>query len=404
LTGGIPTRRVGLAGTPGTAPGSAAIRKEIVMAAAVVLGRIDAWERAGTIDHELAERLRAIETAEPGAMPESQPPVAAAAPAARIPSSGFILEFFAYLGALFLLLAWYALLNDQPSMEVDRDLAIGIAALVPAVLLGTVGWILASRDEDRLRRAAAVALVAAVPNAGVATWSLLQAAGVEQYNGGPATLVAGAGVAFAVAIAARVRRPSTLTQGVLVAAWAVFALELASWAEGRLWGPESDGGASRSPDQERVRTAVRLGWWWFVAAAPAIVLVLRPDRRPGHESREAVARIGIGTIAVVGSTFVALATYNWGEPIFGTWPAAGIMLGVGAVFVVAARVSGSRIHLVTAGAAILVGLTYLNIEFVVDAVGAPAAFLVEGLILLGVAALGWAAGRLITRHGTAPAG
>lgn len=75
------------------------------------------------------------------------------------------------------------------------------------------------------------------------------------------------------------------------------------------------------------------------------------------------------------------------------------MLGVGVVFVLAARRSGSRIHLVTAGASILIGHSPPNAELVVDAVGAPAALLVEGVILLGVAGLGWAAGQLITGSG-----
>lgn len=373
------------------------------MAATLILDRIAAWERAGAIDHDIAERLRAMEAAEPDALPAPEPRVASAAPAARIRSSGFILEFFAYLGGIFLLLAWYAwFVNELPLMEVDRDRAIGIAALVPAILLGAAGWVLASRDDERLRRAAALALVAAVPNAGVATWALLQAAGYETLTGGPVTLVIGAGVAFALAFAARVRRPSSLTQGALVAAWAVFALELAGWAESGLLG---DGSDYRTAEQERQRSAVRLAWWWFVAAMPAVVLVMRPDRGMGHEGRDAITRIGIGVIAVLGSASVALGTGSWGEPVFGVWPAAATMLGVGAVFVLAARVGGSRIHLVSAGASIVVGLTYLNLELVVEAVGAPAALLVEGLILLGVAVLGWAAGRLITgrrvaaRHG-----
>jgi len=48
---------------------------------------------------------------------------------------------------------------------------------------------------------------------------------------------------------------------------------------------------------------------------------------------------------------------------------------------------------------IVVALTYLNVEHVADAVGAAAgaaaALLVEGLILLGVAARGWVAGQFI---------
>lgn len=372
------------------------------MAATQVLDRIAAWERGGVIDHELAERLRAAEAAEPVAA--TLPPVGTAALPARVRSSGFILEFFAYLGAAFLLLAWYAwFVNELPESESARSRGIAVATLVPALLLVVVGWLLAARDDERLRRAAAVAFAVAVPNAGVGAWTLLRATVLVAEDDG-AALAAGAGMALGVAIVARIGRPSTITQAAMLAAWGVFALELAGWVEGGLWSRDYYGSVARSPDEEVPWNVVRLAWWWLVAAIPAIVMVRRPDRGPGHEARDAVARVGIGTIAVLGSASAALATYDWssprgGEPVFGPWLAAGIMLGVGAVFVVAARISGSRIHLVTAGAAILVALTYLNIELVVDAVGAPVALLVEGLILLGVSVLGWVAGRVITPGG-----
>jgi hypothetical protein len=44
----------------------------------------------------------------------------------------------------------------------------------------------------------------------------------------------------------------------------------------------------------------------------------------------------------------------------------------------------------------------VNSEFVAEAVGTPMALLVEGLILLGVAVLGWAAGRFISPRDPAP--
>jgi hypothetical protein len=381
------------------------------MAAALILDRISAWERSGVIDHELADRLRAIETVAAadgppasGAVAQHAPPV----PAPRARSSAFILEFFVYLGGLFVLLAWYAwFFNEMPDSELARSRGIAVATFVPALLLGAAGWVLAERPDERQRRAAAIAFVAAVPNTGAAAWALLQVVGIAP-DGGAAPAAAGAAVALALAAVARVRRPSAITQAALLGAWGVFALLLASWVEASLWQPAYDPQwgdvIDRSSDEQVLWNVVRLGWWWLVAAIPAIVMVRRPDRGPGHETRDAVSRIGIGTIAILGSASAALATYDWsspqgGEPIFGPWLAAAIMVGVGAVFVVAARVSGSRIHLVTAGVAILVALTYLNVELVVDAVGAPMALLVEGLILLGIAVLGFLGGRLVTRRG-----
>jgi hypothetical protein len=398
------------------------------MAATVVLDRIAAWERSGAIDHELAKRLRAIEAAEAAAAPaeregEATPPAPGpvpaygtavqTAPASRLRSSGFILEFFVYLGGLFVLLAWYAwFLNELPESEEARNRGIAVATFVPALVLGSAGWLLAARADERLRRAAAICFAVAVPSLGVAAWALLQVVGVAR-DGGAAPEAAGAAIALALAVLARVRCPSAITQATLLATWGVFALTFARWVEVALWRPAYDPEwgdvVDRSADEQLVWNVVRLGWWWLVAAIPAIVMVRRPDRAPGHQSRDAVARVGIGVIAVLGSASAALATFDWtlprgGEPIFGPWLAAAIMVGVGAVFVVAARASGSRIHLVTAGAAILVALTYLNAELVVDAVGAPAALLVEGVILLGVATAGWAAGRFVTRRGTVASG
>jgi hypothetical protein len=277
--------------------------------------------------------------------------------------------------------------------------------------LGLVGWILAVRDDDHLRRAAAIAFAVTIPNAGVGAWALLRA-NVVPSEGEAAAVAIGAGVALGVAVIARVRRPSAITQAALLIGWGAFALALARWVESALWSTAVDDRygefVARSTDEQLVWNVVRLGWWWLVAAIPALIMVQLPDRGPGHEARDSVARVGVGTIAVLGSASAALATYDWsssqgGEPIFGPWLAAGIMLGVGAVFVAAARVSGSRIHLVTAGASIVVALTYLNVEYVADAVGAAAALLVEGLILLGVAALGWAGGRFVApRSRTTP--
>lgn len=229
------------------------------MATTLVLERIAAWERAGLIDHALALRLREAETAEPvgaemaagaGATGAGATGAGAAAlievlgevPAspARARSSGFILEFFAYLGGLFLLLAWYAwFVNDLPASEALRHRSIAIATLAPALLLGFAGWILAARDDDHLRRAAAIAFAVAIPNAGVGAWALLRAS-VVPADGEAAAVAIGAGVALGAAALARVRRPSAITQAALLAGWGVFALALASWVEGALWNTAVD--------------------------------------------------------------------------------------------------------------------------------------------------------------------
>lgn len=356
------------------------------MATTVVLDRIATWERSGAIDHVLADRLRALEaadaTSEPGAEP-SRPAVV------RSPSSTFILEFFAYLGGLFVLLAWYAwFIVELPAVDPERSLSIAVAALVPAVAVGVGGWALASRADARIRRAAAITLAVAVPNTGIAAWSLLQAAGVDA---GFTAFLAGTVTALAVAVAGRARRPSAITQVALLAAWGFVGLGVMIWVQDALW--SSGGGPGDRGALGGVEHVANLLWWWTVAAVPAIVLVVRPDRAPGHEARDAVTRIAIGGLAVLGTT-ISIGVNEEVAP----WLAAAALVGVGCVFVVASRWSGSRIHLVTAGAAIVLGLSYLNAEYVAGPAGTAVALLVEGAILLGVAALGWVGGRFVTRR------
>lgn len=360
------------------------------MATSLVLARISAWERSGAIDHALADRLRALEASEPEVEP---------APAtARVPSSGFILEFFAYLGGLFVLLAWYAwFLLDLPEPEPDRYLSAGVAALVPALALGLTGWALARRDDARVRRAAAVALAVAVPNAGAATWFLVRAISASADDS--LAFLAGTVVALVVAVGSRVRRPSAITQAALLGAWGAFGLGASSWAHDVAYGP---GGRGAAVPATLLHIAHVL-WWWLLAAVAAVVAIRRPDRAPGHEGRATVTRIGVGAIAVLGTWIAALATES-GMPVFEPWVAAGLLLLVGVVFIAIARWSGSRIHLITAGVAIVVGLTYLNVEFVAGPAGIATALLVEGTILLGVTVLGWLAGRFVGRRRASGAG
>jgi hypothetical protein len=385
------------------------------MVTSLILDRIAAWESAGLIDAAMAGRLRAAEQAEQAASLTG--PAAAApaerstriddAPAGQDRQSSFILEFFAYLGGLFVLIAWYTwsltTIAPDPWPMGTRHLAWGIAGLAPAIMLGSAGWLMTRSADARLRRAAAVSLSIAVPNAGVAVMALLQAAS-SQPDRGSVPLFAGAAAAFGLAVVARVRQPGALVQGVLIVSWAVMADAISRLAEQSLWPVNSEwGSVLRDAAAEPGWQLARLVWWLLVAAAPAVVLLRRPDRRPGGEARAAVARAGIGAIAVVGSASAVLATYPWNtrrglEPVFEPWMTAGILLGIAAVFVAAARAAGSRVHLASAGCATLTALTYLNARYVVGAVGTAAALLLEGGILIGLAAFGWGAGRLVARR------
>ena len=284
------------------------------MASSLVVRRIDAWEAAGLIDPETAERLRGAE-ADAGPEPEA---AEARAPgvgrAVGITAVGITaVELFVYLGAAFVLGAWYALVaSTSPSWE-DSSARFAAAGLVAAIALALMGVAMAGRDA-RFRRAAGVAFLAALPNLGAGVYLLADTLHPDVYPAPPTNALVASIVVLVAALAARRLVPALTTQlglAVSVATAGAFAMR---WLDavllprgGQEWDP-------RPIDETAalVRVVLSMAWWWAVAAVMALLLVIL-DPRPRTEGRTRLGRVAVGLTAVLGTTSAVFIRHDWSE-------------------------------------------------------------------------------------------
>ena len=192
---------------------ASSIRRWIV-ATPLVIRRIEAWEAAGLIDAETADRLR---EAEADVLPEPE------AAEARAPGAGRALgvtavELFVYLGAAFVLAAWYALVaSTNPSWE-DSSARFAAASLIAA---------------DRARRPRAlpwpaampasagppgVAFLVALPTLGTGIYLLADTLHPDSYQDPPTNALVASIVVLVAALGARRVVPALTTQLGLAAA------------------------------------------------------------------------------------------------------------------------------------------------------------------------------------------
>ena len=124
---------------------------------------IDAWEAAGVIDRETADRLRAA-----APVPEIEPttgPTTRSAAAELFGPSVTIAEVFGYLGGGFLLGAWSFFLGRSSG---DVGVSSGLLALAAAGAIAGLGLVLRRRGA-RESRAAGVAFFVATAYVAVGT-------------------------------------------------------------------------------------------------------------------------------------------------------------------------------------------------------------------------------------------
>src|SRR4051812_27793116 len=103
---------------------------------------VDAWEAAGLLDADTAERLRAAAATE-RAPARDAPPHRRSAVAELFGPSVTIPEVFGYLGAAFLLGAWSVTIGRAAD---GGAVNAGILSLVAAVVLTGLGVLLRSGD------------------------------------------------------------------------------------------------------------------------------------------------------------------------------------------------------------------------------------------------------------------
>jgi hypothetical protein len=360
------------------------------MASPHVMRRIEAWEAAGLIDPETARRLR---EAEASAIPEPEPEEAEA----RVPgaSRGFgvtAVELFVYLGAAFVLGAWYALIaSTNPSWE-DSSARFATAGLIASIALALMGVAMAGRDA-RFRRAAGVALLVALPNLGAGVYLLADTLHRETYPDAPTNALVASIVVLATALAARRFVPALTTQLGLAVAVATAGAFAMGWLDAALF---PRGGVEWEPrplDETAalVRVVLSMAWWWAVAAVMALLLVIL-DPRPRTEGRTRLGRIAVGLTAVLGTTSAVLIRHDWGEgfgnagqPVLEPFVGAAIILAVSGVLVGLAVKRQSVGYLWPGGLGVFIALTWLNAEYLAVESGLWIALLVEGAVLFGVA-------------------
>lgn len=381
------------------------------MATPLVFRRIEAWEAAGLIDPATADRLREAEAraapdleaptearaSEPTASPEARAPEPAGAPVAR--PSGVVrglgvtaVELFVYLGAAFVLGAWYALVASTiPSGEASW-VRFATAGLIAAIALGIIGVAIAGRDA-RFRRAAGVAFLVALPNLGAGVYLLADALHHETYPDPPVNALVASIVVLVAALAARRVVPALTTQLGLAAAAVTVGAFAMTWLDAVLFPRGGIVYQARTVDEtaDIVRVALSMAWWWAVAAVMAVLLVIM-DPRPRTEGRTRLGRIAVGLTAVVGTTSAVFIRHDWidgsslsGQPVLEPFVGATIILAVSGVLVWLALKRESVGYLWPGGLGVFIALTWLNGEYLADGSGLWVALLVEAAVLFGVA-------------------
>lgn len=353
-----------------------------------VIRRIDEWEASGLIDPVTANRLREVEA---NAVPE--PEAAVPLPPATGRALGVAaVELFIYLGAAFVLGAWYALIASAAPEGADSAAWFGAAGLIAAAVLGVTGALLARHDQ-RSRRAAGVVFLAALPNLGAGVFQIANTLHHEEWVDAPTNALVASVVVLTAAFLARRFAPSLTTQLGLAVSAATAAWFALSWLDAVLFAHQELAafGEALDPTTALVRVLLTLAWWWAVAAAMAVLLIIL-DPKPRTEGRTLLGRIAAGTTAVLGTTLAVLIRYDWvegsslaGQPVLEPFVGALVILAVSGILIWLAVKRSSVGYLWPGGLGVFIALTWMNAEYLAVESLLWLALLVEAVVLFGVA-------------------
>jgi hypothetical protein len=199
-------------------------------------------------------------------------------------------------------------------------------------------------------------------------------------------------VGAAAALLFRWRLPAVLTQAALLLAFVGVAAAVQAWAGPILFGTEAFSGQSLHPVG-----AAAAGVVWWVAWAAMLALLARlqevwnghraaPEAWPAIRRRADLTRIAAGLVAVVGATIqlISLASQP-GAPH--QIVEIGVVFAISAVLLILAG-RAAPAYLLPAAVGLVIGLTWLNNAYIQRVLGSGLGLLLEGAILLGVAAYG----------------
>jgi cytochrome b561 len=352
------------------------------MAESHVLERIDAWHAAGLIDDATAERLRTAESA--ASVPsDARPDNPLQAASAMFGPPVTIVELFAYLGAGFLLAAWHVLAPNNDFSEAPKVIDQSIRWLVPAVAFGVIGLIGRS-GSPQLGRAAGVAFAIATIHA----YGLFE--GILRPGYLDLTEVVVAGLTVLAALAFRRLHPAVLTQLTILGALLLLAAVAFRWLGATVFGADT---FDRPAAESTARALMTMAWWlgWAVGLGLLARLEWRigddapPSRNPAEEARARrgrVTRLIAGLTAVFAVTSGAMVSGIGGRAL-PAWLGDLAILAVSGILLAIAIRFGALAYLLPAALGLIVALTDLNSQYVVERTGVGVALVVEGLILIG---------------------
>jgi len=362
---------------------------------------IAAWEAAGLIDRETADRLRAASESEvrktPATGTSAHPRSAAAA---LFGPSVTISEVFAYLGGAFLLAAWTSFMSRSDGPNGDPGVVLGAMALLAAGVLGVFGLRLMDGGE-RASRASGVAFLLVSTYVATAAAAFGNVAGLDWPALGVITSAAG----LATAIALRVVHPAVLTQ-VGVLAWlsglgvsALALLQVTLFPEDL----SPDTGLPTSTGPDPLLLVVATAAFWLATAVGIALVGLREariadrDADAGAGRRAAISRFWAGIVAVLGlSQAISRSTFTNGEygRVVEPWIGDLALVVLSAILVERAFRRDATSFIYAAALGLMIALTDFNLTYLSGST--EVALLIEGLILLAV---GVVADRLRRRIG-----
>ena len=354
--------------------------------------RIGAWESNGLIDHETAARLRA---AEEGRVVEAGPVPAGPVPASR-PRSTFgpaptIAEVLAYVGAAFLLAAWFVLLGTQADRIDDRNL-VWLAAFAGAGIVSVVGGMLLRTGGEHATRAAGVFFAVTVSCAyGAAYFLMARLVG----DGDPGQQLGGAVAAVVTALLLRRHHPSLVTQAGLIGSTLSLTAGLSAVLRLRLLRVDP---YAASTSTVVLDLALWLGAAFLLAAVAE--RELRRDGDPGSR-RAGLTRLVAGLVAVISTAAVLSQSGPSGANewvrIVAPIIAEGITVLVAVVVLILAIRRNASAFFYPGALGIVIALSDFNGQYVAGQIGTGLALFLEGVLILAAGLITDRTRRLIGR-------
>jgi hypothetical protein len=376
---------------------------------------IAALEAVGLIDAPLAAKLRA-EAA--GALATGTASIQPAPAAVGAAPSFFgppitVGEFFAYLGAAFVLGGWIAFIANL-SLTAHPTEILGGALAVSACATFGLGRILA-RGDRRRHRAAGVAFLATITLAAGSAAYFVQTDVLRNTLQDQAPGIVIAGVAVLVAAGLRRVLPAVATQVGLVLSLVSLWGAVLAWAQS-IADPSGFGSGGAYTTNPTPLPAEPVGlilaataWWLLLALGLGVLALLEVRHEPGDPAagrRAATTRFLAGLVAVLGAATELTSSGSLGGDEYGRlvapWMADLALLAIAAVLLERAFRRDSNAFVLPAAIGLILAMTDFNFSYLAQTT--YLGLLIEGVILLAVGFVGSRVRGRLARSGPGPGG